>query len=157
MIAISAGHETIYSSLLKIPFVAITGVNRGGQTVLHFAASKNRITAVQQLLALPTGKRLLRVRDRQGQLPLHRAAAAGSAPIVTMLLEAGSQLSVSDSGGWTALHHACSEGHGDIAVKLIHEGIDVDKTDNDNKTAVQLCPIDGKCAKFIRASCTESF
>lgn len=156
MIAISAGYEQIYTTLLSIPSIDVATVNRGGQSILHFASSKSRIPAVVKILSMPEGKKLLRVRDRQGQLPLHRAAASGSAPIIEMLLQAGSQLSVSDAGGWTALHHACSEGHGDVAVKLIHEGIDIDKTDNDNKTAIQLCPADGKCAKFIRSACSDS-
>lgn len=157
MIAISAGHEEIYSTLLQIPGIDITCLNRGGQTILHFASSKARIPAVESILATSEGKKLLRVKDRQGQLPLHRAAASGSLPITNMLLQAGSQLNSSDSGGWTALHHACSEGHGDVAVRLIQEGIDVDKTDRDGETAIKLCPLDGKCAKFIRSSCPEEF
>lgn len=157
MIAISAGYEDIYQVMLDVPSIDVSHVNRGGQSVLHFAASKGRIPAVVKILSCKDGKPLLRIRDRQGQLPLHRAAAAGSAPIIAMLLEGGSQLNVSDAGGWTALHHACSEAHGDVAVKLIHEGIDLDKTDNDNKTAIQLCPSDGKCAKFIRSNCPDSF
>lgn len=157
MIAISAGHEEIYTTLLNIPGINISCLNRGGQTILHFACSKSRIPAVETILSTTDGKKLMRVKDRQGQLPLHRASASGSLPITNMLLEAGTQLNISDSGGWTALHHACSEGHGDVAVRLIHEGIDVDKTDRDGAAAIKLCPLDGKCAKFIRSSCPEEF
>lgn len=157
MIAISAGYEEIYLTLLSIPSIDISLLNRGGQSILHFASSKARIPAVERLLSTQEGKKLLRVKDLQGQLPLHRAAAAGSLPITDMLLKSGSQLSVSDAGGWTALHHACSEGHGDVAVRLIQEGIDVDKLDQDGEAAIRLCPSDGRCARFIRSSCPESF
>ena len=157
MIAISAGHERIYEVLLSLPIIKLSLLNRGGQSILHFACSKARIPAVQSILATTDGKKLLRVKDLQGQLPLHRAAARGSLPIVDMLLTSGSQLSISDTGGWTALHHACSEGHGDVAVKLIQEGIDLDKTDRDGETAIKLCPRDGKCERFIRMSCPDTF
>lgn len=157
MIAISAGYEEIYTTLLSIPSINVALVNRGGQSNLHFACSKARIPAVEKLLSMGEGKKLLRVKDLQGQLPLHRAAAAGSLPVTDMLLKAGSQLSVSDAGGWTALHHACSEGHGDVAVRLIQEGIDVDKLDRDGETAIRLCPSDGRCANYIRSNCQDAF
>lgn len=157
MIAISAGYEEIYQTLLLLPSLQINQTNRGGQTVLHFACSKLRLPAVETILATAEGKKLVRIKDRQGQLPLHRAAAVGSAPIVRMLIAAGTQLSVGDAGGWTALHHACSEGHGEVAVLLIEEGIDVQKTDRDDETAMQLCPPDGKCENYIRMHCSDSF
>lgn len=157
MIAISAGYEEIYLTLLSIPSTDITLLNRGGQSILHFAASKSRISAVEKILSTSTGKKLLRLKDRQGQLPIHRAAASGSLPITTMLLDAGSQLSAHDVAGWTALHHACSEGHGDVAVKLIQDGIDVDKLDHDGEVAMKLCPRDGKCENYIRMSLPDSF
>lgn len=157
MIAISAGYEHIYLTLLSIPSIDISILNRGGQSILHFASSKARIAAVQKIVSTAEGKKLLRLKDRQGQLPIHRAAASGSLPITTILLESGSQLSAHDVAGWTALHHACSEGHGDVAVKLIQEGIDVDKLDKDGEVAMKLCPRDGKCENYIRMSLPDNF
>ena len=50
----------------------------GGQTALHFCASKNNLDAARLLMAQkpPASARL---KDKRGQLPLHRAAAAGNA------------------------------------------------------------------------------
>lgn len=53
-----------------------------------------------------------RVRDRRGQYPIHRASAAGSVPMVTLLLKNMSPLNPSDNEGYTPLHHAIAEGHG---------------------------------------------
>jgi 26S proteasome non-ATPase regulatory subunit 10 len=52
------------------------------------------------------------VRDKRGQYPLHRAAAVGSVPMITLLLKHRSPLNATDSAGQTPLHHAVAEGHG---------------------------------------------
>ena len=45
------------------------------------------------------------MKDKQGQLPLHRAAAIGSIPMVNLMLENKSPLNATDISGLTALHH----------------------------------------------------
>lgn len=60
-----------------------------------------------------------RVRDRRGQYPIHRAAAAGSAPMVLLLLKNRSPLNAADSEGYTPLHHAIAEGHGKNAPSIL--------------------------------------
>ena len=45
------------------------------------------------------------MKDKRGQLALHRAAAVGSAPMMKLLLEAKSPLNATDIDGMTALHH----------------------------------------------------
>lgn len=98
-----------------------------------------------------------RIRDKRGQLPLHRAAAIGSTPLITLLLEQNSPLNTTDSAGQTALHHgkeystppesyqtephtAISEGHGDAALVLLKAGAEVDKRDVDGHLAIELAP-----------------
>ena len=46
-----------------------------------------------------------RVKDKRQQLPLHRAAAVGSVPMIKLLLEHNSPLNATDASGQTALHH----------------------------------------------------
>lgn len=72
------------------------------QTALHFTASKNNLETARKLIA---HKATARVKDKRGQLPLHRAAAVGSVPMVKLLLENNSPLNATDIAGYTALHH----------------------------------------------------
>lgn len=131
-----------------------------GQTALHFTASKNNLETARKLIS---HKASARVKDKRGQLPLHRAAAIGSVPMVNLLLENKSPLSATDVSGLTALHHgrlfvfsiyvciilrraranvgtAISEGHGDTAIVLLKAGAETDKRDVDGNLAIDLAP-----------------
>ena len=81
------------------------------QTALHFTASKNNLETARKLISHGA---TARVKDKRGQLPLHRAAAIGSVPMVNLMLENKSPLNASDISGLTALHHGkhafCSRG-----------------------------------------------
>ena len=72
------------------------------QTSLHFAASKNNLSVARTLI---TKGATARVKDRGGRLPLHRAAAIGSVPLIQLLLENKSPINSTDVAGQTALHH----------------------------------------------------
>ncbi|KAI4103954.1 MAG: hypothetical protein LQ339_004071 [Xanthoria mediterranea] len=118
------------------------------QTALHFCASKNNLDVARKLIAR---KASARVKDKRGQLPLHRAAAVGSVPMVNLLLDNQSPLNATDVANYTALHHAISEGHGDTALVLLKAGAEVDKVDVDGNLAIDLAP-DTKIKKFILQS-----
>lgn len=94
-------------------FANLGGNNNGNQmqTALHFVASKKNMD-VARLLLESNPPASTRVRDRRGQYPIHRAAAAGSVPMVTLLLKQKSSLNPTDNEGYTPLHHAIAEGHG---------------------------------------------
>lgn len=110
------------------------------QNALHFASSKANLSTVRTLIA---NKCSARVKDIRGQLPLHRAAAVGSAPILKALLEEGkSPVNATDNDGLTALHHAISEGHGDAAILLLKSGAEAEKRDGDGRLAIDLVPDD---------------
>ncbi|KAL8841706.1 MAG: hypothetical protein Q9176_003101 [Flavoplaca citrina] len=117
------------------------------QTALHFCASKNNLDVARKLIAR---KASARVKDKREQLPLHRAAAVGSVPMVKLLLDNKSPLNATDVAKYTALHHV-SEGHGDTALVLLKAGAEVDKLDVDGKLAIDLAP-DTKIKKFILQS-----
>ena len=105
---------------------------------MHFAASKNNLSTVRKLLA---NKCSARVRDSRGQLPLHRAAAVGSVPILRHLIDEGkSPLNAADIDGLTALHHAIVEGHGEAALVLLRAGAEADKRDTDGRLPIDLAP-----------------
>lgn len=74
-----------------------------GQTALHFTSSKNNLSTARKLLAKGASAR---VKDKRGQIPLHRAAAIGSVPFIKLLLGvAKSPVNATDVSGYTALHH----------------------------------------------------
>lgn len=72
------------------------------QTALHFCASKNNLDTARKLIA---HKASTRIKDKREQLPLHRAAAVGSVPMVQLLLDNRSPLNATDISGLTPLHH----------------------------------------------------
>jgi len=69
---------------------------------MHFCASKNNIDVARMLL---THKASTRTKDKQAQLPIHRAAAIGSVPMVKLLIENKSPINAADISGLTPLHH----------------------------------------------------
>ncbi|MCJ1322088.1 hypothetical protein MMC15_007433, partial [Xylographa vitiligo] len=62
----------------------VNAANYNGQAALHFAASKNNLEVARRLIF---HKATARMKDKRNQLPLHRAAAVGSVPMVKLLLE----------------------------------------------------------------------
>jgi 26S proteasome non-ATPase regulatory subunit 10 len=90
------------------------------QTALHFLASKSNLDLARKLLESHTPAASTRVRDKRGQYPLHRAAAVGSVPMLTLLIKHRSPINATDSAGQTALHHAIAEGHGTFFLFLSH-------------------------------------
>lgn len=112
------------------------------QTVIHFVASKNNLDVARQLFSQQYNNNpaSARVRDRRGQYALHRAAAAGSVPMVALLVQHKSPLNATDVDGWTALHHAVAEGHADTAVALLKAGAEFDKEAPDGRRALDLAP-----------------
>ncbi|KAK9447765.1 ankyrin repeat-containing domain protein [Limtongia smithiae] len=117
-----------------------------GQTPLHYAVSRMRYDVVKRLLEAFPGA--VRIRDKQGLVPLHRAASIGNIPMITELLKAKSPLDPADKSGWTPLFHASAEGHGDAALLLIRTGADTQKMDREGSTFLDVAA-DEKVKKWI--------
>lgn len=147
-IVASTGNEEILALLLPFdPDVSVT--TNGGQTALHYAVSKGRIDIARKLVT--ELKASPRIKDKQGQTPLHRAAAIGSLPLAKLLIQANAPLNTTDRTGWTALHHALAEGHGDVAVELIEAGADPEVKDSEGLTPIQVA-LDSKTANHVKAA-----
>ena len=97
------------------------------------------------------GKGSVRKKDRRQQLPLHRAAAIGSVPMMKLLLDNRSPVGATDIDGMTALHHAVVEGQGDAAMFLLKNGAEWGKKDREERTAIELAP-DQKVRDYILQS-----
>jgi ankyrin repeat protein len=70
--------------------------------------------------------------------PLHSAAAARSAEVVTLLLEHGAPPDAAQHGGWTALHAAAMHGDVPMARTLLAHGADPDLAADDGHSARSL-------------------
>ncbi|KAI9677092.1 MAG: hypothetical protein M1817_006931 [Caeruleum heppii] len=126
-------------------------LKKGGDVnakTLHFTASKNNLSVARTLIQHGASAR---VKDKRGQLPIHRAAAIGSVPMTKLMMDNKSPLNGTDVAGFTAFHHAISEGHGDTAMLLLKAGAETDKKDVDGHLAIDLAP-ETKIRKFILQS-----
>lgn len=108
-----------------------------GFTALHLAAFFGRAGAVETLLAQgapvdASSRNAMRV------APIHSAAAAHSAEIVRLLLEAGADPSARQEGDYTALHAAALHGDAAMVRALLDRGADPDAKTADGRTARDL-------------------
>ena len=87
----------------------------------------------------------LRGKDKLGITPLHRAAALGSIPMVTLFLDTKASsdstrpaagIDASDNEGMTALMHAAAECHGDVVILLLKRGADPTRRDKSGSSAL---------------------
>jgi ankyrin repeat protein len=85
----------------------------------------------------------LDARTVRGRTPLHVAAAAGHAPAVNALLEAGAGTEARDGAGRTPLLLAVANGHTDSAAALLSKRADPDAADEDGMTALHAAAQDG--------------
>ncbi|KAL2756113.1 hypothetical protein ACRALDRAFT_2035130 [Sodiomyces alcalophilus JCM 7366] len=150
MIAVSlSGGDAVAKTLLRAGADANVK-NFNGQNALHLVASKNNLDMAKTLLGQDPPASA-RVRDKRGQYPIHRAAAIGSVPMVSLLLKHRSPLNATDDAGYTPLHHAVAEGHGDTAVALIKAGAEVDRRSTEGFLALDLAP-DREVRRYIERS-----
>ncbi len=79
-----------------------------GFTALHWAVVSNNAPALQQF-----GRKLLKIRSRQGLTPLHLAASFSNRKIVGLLVKRYSRelCGQQSEEGLTALHYAAARGH----------------------------------------------
>jgi ankyrin repeat protein len=111
-------------------------------TALHFAAFFTQPDTAR--LLVDNGADLHAVSPTFGSVtPLHSAAAGGSAEIVHLLLEAGSDPNIRQNGGFTALHAAAQTGDVALARDLLDHGAEVDTATDDGRTALAIAEEQG--------------
>lgn len=93
---------------------------------------------------------------KDGNTPLHSAAARGSEPIVKLLLRDGADVQSCNKEGRTPLHRAAQFGHTETVRPLIHAGASVNALDSDNRSPLHLAALAGegyiKAVKIYRWS-----
>jgi Raf kinase inhibitor-like YbhB/YbcL family protein len=86
------------------------------------------------------------MKDPDGVTLLMRAASAGRADMVGLLLSKGADVNATTSGGVNALMMACLGGYADAARSLISAKADVRATDNQGRTALMAAASSGSRA-----------
>lgn len=130
----------------------VNAKNNNNQTALHFLASKQRLPLCRRFLQ--NYRASARTLDKRRQLPLHRAAAVGSSPLILLLLEHNSPINTRDLDGQTPLHHAVAEGHGDAAMTLLKKGAESDVEDSEGRLPIECAP-DKKVGMFVLTKAKE--
>jgi ankyrin repeat protein len=105
----------------------------------HRCAALGNSAILALVLSVDDKRRLLGMRDRpgDGRLPLHWAAQTGDVPTLSLLLDAGSDVSAV-AEGFAPLHIAAGEGHVEAVRVLLRFGADVNQRCEacDNGTAL---------------------
>ncbi|CCK67846.1 Nas6p KNAG_0A01570 [Huiozyma naganishii CBS 8797] len=137
-IACAVGSLTLVKKLYERDTKPDLNLQTGqGTTALHLAVAKGHYEVVRFLVENGASTR---IKDKNQQIPLHRAASVGSMKLVEFLCTAGkSPINWTDRSGWTPLFHALAEGHGDVAVTLVVKyEADQDIEDGRNQKAVDV-------------------
>ena len=103
-----------------------------GRTPLFEAVLPWKDPAIAELL-LSRGANV-RVRDKDGQTPLHAAAAFGGEAHLSFVLDRGAEIDARDAAGSTPLHCAARLGRVEAVTQLVSRGADVGIRDNQGRT-----------------------
>jgi ankyrin repeat protein len=108
---------------------------------LYYAAMLGFCDLVEQLIA--ENPEHVNARGRFDLTPMHVAAIAGHANILSLLLEHGANLESRDKSGWTPLHHASASGNVEVGQTLLDHGADINTQDVINWTPLFPAVING--------------
>ena len=135
-VSASLGRLAFVRALLDTFAVNPNQQTNGGQTALHYAASKGHLEICQFLLS---NSDTMLLKDKQGWTPAYRAVTAGRPDILSCLLSASNNIKHiddRDAEGNTLLHVAVQEGSGSC-VKLLRElGASVDTRNQKGKLPI---------------------
>jgi ankyrin repeat protein len=144
LLAVRRGHWKTARVLLDEYQVAADATLDDGGGALHVAARRKRNVELVTAM-IKDGRSPLftdaRATDNGGRIPLHYAAAADSAEIVSYLLrgsDARELVDVADKEGQTPLHLAAAEDARDGVGALVRKGANIDAVDATGRTPLHL-------------------
>lgn len=103
----------------------------GGVTLLHIAAEKGFLKAVEYLTEQGA---IIDSYDENNVTPLLKAATRHKWPVVKHLLEKGANPNLADKNGITALHQAVKSGALDVVQLLLKHGANLTAVDSKGRT-----------------------
>lgn len=115
-----------------------------GNTLLHWAASRNALPLATALLARHADAN--QANTSTAHTPLHWAAAGGHAAMALALLDGGADACARDALGRDALFYAVANAHEPVAHLLLLRGAEVDAQDNGGNTALHWAAHGGSVA-----------
>jgi ankyrin repeat protein len=102
-------------------------IGADGRTPLHLAADQAELGAAIARLLIASGANIEAVTSEGAVTPLHKAAFAGNADLMRVLVQAGANVSAEDSLNRTPLHCAADAGRIDAIEALLDLGVDVNQ------------------------------
>lgn len=151
LIATRQGSSKVFKLLLFTPGVNLESRSRNGDNALMIATFKKDIASVQALI--DQGAQI----NRPEWTALHYAAAAGSLPLVRLLLDHDAYLDAESPNKTTPLMMAARGGYGDVAEFLLAQGADLYAKNELGLTAVDFARAQGHVplADFLNARLRE--
>lgn len=118
----------------KEPRVAKILLDNGARVDLYIASGLGDLAAVRKLVHANT--KLVNLKDKDGETPLHWAAMNGHYEVVKYLVTHGAQVGAKASGYQdnTPLHDAALNGHQRVVEYLVSKGAEVDAKKTDGAT-----------------------
>lgn len=114
----------------------VNASNSLGETCLHIAAARGRLSMMELLLGLGADPNVTRLERFGSQTPLHVAVKESHIKVVELLLEHDGDPNIPDAHGKTPLHDAARKGDLLMVELLLRHGCALNALDCVRKTAI---------------------
>ena len=136
------GQATTVAQLLKRNADARARDN-SGKNAVHYAAARNSIWIVRNLLRNAPSRQYINAEDDQGRTALGVASEGGSRTMVALLIFYGANIKTKDRDRWTPLHGAASSGHEATVRLLLDSGTPIESRSSTGSTALHEAASNG--------------
>ncbi|KAJ1483307.1 ankyrin repeat-containing domain protein [Baffinella frigidus] len=117
--------------------------DENGGTVLHWAVADDSRATLAEVIATRDAGRVVDVKNRDGNTPLHVVAQEGHEALAVALVAAGADKDAKTDDGDTPLHWAAANGHLAVARALVAAGADKDAQNTYGDTPLHLAVSQG--------------